>query len=129
MKKILLVISLIATIGCNQCGGNMQVVQTGLSLAQTLLQTISAILVPSIAASRALCEEKTKEDSDDHAKARFECASITDAWRDVEERKNALTNAMENGESETEIDRLAKELQRSVDELNNVMAESPTVSP
>jgi uncharacterized Zn ribbon protein len=122
----------------NGCGGAItpEVIQTGIATAQTILE----LLRPSVETAQALCYQLTKEESNVRAQARFECASINDAWNHVEALATALqtaTNAVSEALKTGDQDKITavkemqvkaqKDLDEGVTELKGVLSKSPTV--
>lgn len=128
--------------GCS--GGLGQVtpstIQTGIATAQSIITTLMEVLKPAVDTASSLCTELTKDGSAVRAQARFECASITDAWNHVvalagvsQQAIDALNVALQSGDPAKIDDAKAKEkkasdeLNRGVTELKGVLAKSPTI--
>jgi hypothetical protein len=115
-------------IFCASCGGlfTPETVQTGIATAQGILTILNTVLKPAVETASALCTELTKEQSLVKEEARFECASITDAWANVSALSTQAQEALKTGDDEV-IQKATKDLAKGADELQTVLSKSVVV--
>lgn len=101
-------------------------VQTGINVADALLQVIGSILKPSLDMTREACEQREKTlvksgEVETVRQLRADCASLNDAWMAVQEAETKAKAAYQTGDK-TEIDTAVLGLEKAVEELQSVIA-------
>lgn len=133
IRQFLAFMMLLVAVAC--CGGTglpdtstvsntaqtgIDVVQTGVSTAQAILDVLNAVLKPAVEQSKSLCAERTKMANPDRARALFACAQINDGWEHAAAAGQQLKRSMATGD-QTKIDGSVKMLQEAIGELQGTL--------